>query len=975
MISAEVRASASARPAPEDPERRRRIQRALGDPFELGPLLGSGGFAEVYAAKDLTLNRMVAVKVLRPDLVVTGATVKRFVREAQAAAKLRHPNIVPIYQIGRQEELAWFVMPLIEGESLRARIEREGALPADDARRVLREVADALAAAHRAGIVHRDIKPDNIMLEGEHRRAVVTDFGIAKALAGDEPGLTASGMIVGTPYYMSPEQAVGSAEIDARSDLYSLGVVGYEMLAGALPFEGAGAQEVIHQHVTAQPRALGERRPDLPRDLQVAVERCLAKRPEQRWSSAEELARSLGGAPEASPGGARRRAGVIAAAAALVLLVAAAGSLYLRAERRRWAKDEAIPEAARLASAYRPLAAFQVLQRAARVLPGDTGIARAISDGTRLVSITSTPSGATVAIRDYTALDEPWFTLGRTPLGQIRIPEGYFRWQVAKPGVGQIVAAPVTQPAMTFDLNAARSAPEGMVRVPGDTWADFVAFVGWVGPYALPAFDIDRFEVTNREYQSFVDQGGYRDRRFWAAPFVLDGRTLTWEQAMDRFRDRTGRAGPSTWEGAHYPEGQGDLPVSGVSWFEASAYAAFVGKSLPVFAQWFEAAPPGVGRDIVQESNISRRQLAAVGTFQGLGPFGTYDMAGNVREWTASALADGRRFILGGAWDSQTYIYAVPEAFSPFDRSPGNGIRCVRNLAPLPPEVTRPIKPVERDFAAARPVGDAVFNAYRVMYAYDRTPLNARDEGVVQDTPDWRMRRITLDAAYGNERFPVYLYLPKRVRPPYQAVVFFPSARVLDLSSSRTLGDTAFFDYVVQSGRAVLYPIYQDTYERRMQHTLPGASETIAITVQRYKDLARSLDYLASRGDIAMDRVAYLGVSMGAAEGVIYATLAQNRLKAVVLLDGGYFLDVPAKGADQVDFAPRLRKPVLMVNGRYDFSFPLDRAQDPLFRALGASATDKRHVVLETPHDVRADRPALVREVLGWLDKYLGRPE
>jgi pimeloyl-ACP methyl ester carboxylesterase len=217
-----------------------------------------------------------------------------------------------------------------------------------------------------------------------------------------------------------------------------------------------------------------------------------------------------------------------------------------------------------------------------------------------------------------------------------------------------------------------------------------------------------------------------------------------------------------------------------------------------------------------------------------------------------------------------------------------------------------------------------------------------------------------------------FLFLPKRIRPPYQAVVFFPSARVLDLLDSKDLGDQSFFDFVVQSGRAILYPIYEDTYERRSKKTLPGQAGALAIAVERAKEVGRALDYLETRSDIDHQKLGYLGVSMGAAEGVIYATLEQQRLGAVVFLDGGYFLDEPPAGADQADFAPRLKKPVLMVNGRYDFTFSLEKAQLPLFRTIGTLPADKRHIVLDAPHDVRDRRPEMVKAVLDWLDRYLG---
>ncbi len=245
----------------------------------------------------------------------------------------------------------------------------------------------------------------------------------------------------------------------------------------------------------------------------------------------------------------------------------------------------------------------------------------------------------------------------------------------------------------------------------------------------------------------------------------------------------------------------------------------------------------------------------------------------------------------------------------------------------------------------------------------------------MKETADWREEKITFDAAYNGERMAAYLFLPKNVHPPYQTVLFFPSARVLfipDSGNGLKIGDLKFVDYVIQSGRAVMYPIYQNTYERQVKFYLPQASQSIQLTSDWYKDAARSLDYLATRPDIDSNKVAYLGVSMGSADGVIISTLLQDRLKAVVYLDGGYFLDTPPRGGDQADFAPRMKKPVLMVNGRYDFTFPVEKAQDPLFKMLGTPESDKRHVVLDTPHDVTEQRPLLVKAVLDWLDRYLG---
>ena len=296
-ISGERAASTVRTPNPSGAEatsaRRAELQRALGTAFQVKDLIGQGGFGEVWAATDVNLRRDVAVKVLRQDLVASPSMLERFRREAEAAAKLRHPNIVPIYQVGEAEGLVYFVMPLIKGESLRAVLERDGRLEVAEAVRILTEAASALHEAHEAGIVHRDIKPDNILLEGSQRRVLLMDFGIAKSLEAEDGGLTGTGMVIGTPQYMSPEQASGEKHIDARSDLYSLGVVAYQMLAGRLPFEADSAQGMIVAHITAAPDPIDKVRTGVPEELAAAVMRALAKKPGARWLTAAEFAEAI----------------------------------------------------------------------------------------------------------------------------------------------------------------------------------------------------------------------------------------------------------------------------------------------------------------------------------------------------------------------------------------------------------------------------------------------------------------------------------------------------------------------------------------------------------------------------------------------------------------------------------------------------------------------------------------------------------
>jgi serine/threonine-protein kinase len=279
---------------PSDRPLAARLAEALGSAYTIEGEIGRGGMGVVYRARDERLQRRVAIKVLPPEFAFQQDIRERFTREAQTAARLSHPHIVPIHSVGEGEGLVYFVMGYVDGESVAARIRRRGRLPSEEARRIMMETADALSAAHALSVIHRDIKPDNILLEGTRGRVMVTDFGIAKALSSTSGAtLTGIGVAIGTPAFMSPEQAAGEREIDGRSDLYSLGVVTYQMLTGALPFNAPSVAGILMKQITEPAPDIRTKQPDIPDDLAAAVSRCLEKDPENRWASADALRRAL----------------------------------------------------------------------------------------------------------------------------------------------------------------------------------------------------------------------------------------------------------------------------------------------------------------------------------------------------------------------------------------------------------------------------------------------------------------------------------------------------------------------------------------------------------------------------------------------------------------------------------------------------------------------------------------------------------
>ena len=973
--------------------------------------IGAGGMGVVYKAEDLKLKRPVALKFLPPQLADSHELRERFLIEAQAAAALSHPNICVIHGVGDSEARPYIAMEFVEGETLRDRV-KKGPMKAEEALDIVSQIAAGLGEAHAKGIIHRDIKSANIMVTTKGQ-AKVMDFGLAKLGGGSS--LTRSQTTLGTVAYMSPEQARGD-ELDRRTDLWSLGVVLYEMLTGELPFRGDRDLSVIHSIVHEEPKPLKQRKPPIPEELQQVVARALKKNRDSRYASAGDMFNDLRKYHETLQAEAaglfnlrslvkRLRRPAVAVPTALAVVAIAAGAFYYfnHQAKVRWARQVALPEIERMIEEndmYRNLLPpFRLAEKAEAILGNDPKLAELFSKCSLDIDVKTEPPGAKVFMKEYETPDAEWAYVGETPIEKLRMPIGIFRWKFEKDGYETVLGASSTWGGaravggragevapydMIRTLDKLESIPPGMVRVTGGDLA--------IGK--LEDFFIDRYEVTNRQFLEFVDKGGYRNKEYWKHPFVNDGKELAWEEAMREFVDQTGLPGPSTWSAGVFPEGQGDHPVPGVSWYEAAAYAEYAGKSLPTSTHWDVARGAltpmtrvfqfGGFAIIAPFHNIGRGQgTIAVGSLQGLTPFGAYDMAGNIREWCWNETQAGR-IIRGGAWGENTYEYGNVRHAPAMDRSAKNGFRLA--FYPHPEAIPEAAFAFQRlgepvDVRTKQPVPDPIFEIYKEQFSYDKTALDARVESRKENAGGWVHETVSFNAAYGGERVLAHLFLPVNARPPFQTVLYFPGSASTWENSSREIETyyefTMFLSFLVKNGRAVLYPVYKGTFERVFPDaaSLHGGRDSHAYTeflVQIVKDFKRSVDYLETRPDIDSGKLAYYGMSWGGEYGSIIPAV-EERLQASVLCAGGIGRGGVRSEAEPINYVTRVRTPTLMLNGRYDTGWGLEEGIRPMYDLLGTPAEHKRLMLYDTDHI--PPRNEYVKEILTWLDKYLGPVE
>lgn len=588
------------------------------------------------------------------------------------------------------------------------------------------------------------------------------------------------------------------------------------------------------------------------------------------------------------------------------------------------------------------------------------------------VTIISEPKGAKVYAKPYSLPDAAWDYLGETPLLKFHFPKGLSRLKIEKPGFDDeydilfnaIGDHNKVEPRQ-YLLYRPDEKPAGMEHAKGYR-AD------WNNTGTLPAlnagdFWIDKYEVTNEQYKVFIDSGGYSNPDYWKFPFFFGEDIQEWEIAIERFKDKTSLYGPANWIMGEFPAGEENYPVTGVSWYEAAAYASFSNKELPTIFHWTFLTELQAAPEIVKFGNFNKKGTVNVGTYQGMTRYGTYDLPGNVSEWVFNS--DGNeKMIIGGNFQEPSYFYNYGLTTSPWTRNDRIGFRCMRYINDtLKNELSQSFNRTNRDFSKANPVTDEVFAVIRELYRYEKGGLNSRVNSTI-DTLEWNQETVLVDVPYENTPMQIYVFLPKSSIPPFQTVIYYPHIGSLYSSSlDDMIQQYQLLEFYLKSGRAVIWPIYYETHGR-------GKIQTQDIQTWRQTklyqviDFQLTCDYLNSRNDIDTSKMAYFGVSWGGFMAP-YILAIEDRIKLGILAGCGVHSEGNYKELDQINYLPRVNIPMLLMNGRYDFDFTMNK-QQAFYDFLGTPEDDKVWIKYEHTHG--APKIDMINESLRWLDKYFG---
>lgn len=987
--------------------------------YEITERIGEGGMGEVFVARDTDLDRKVALKLLSSRITEDKNRVTRFRQEAFATSALNHPNIVTIFEIGKWEGRDFIVTELINGVTLRELL-RKKKLSIETSLDIAVQIASALAAAHGAGVVHRDIKPENIMVRKDGLVKVL-DFGIAKyrPVDADRKALieTSAGEVIGTAAYMSPEQARG-LDVDARTDVWSLGVILYEMIAGKLPFEGSTRSDRVAAILDRDPPPLGLSRAKIPADLEQLIKTALEKDRDDRYrdisSMAEDIQRLLGTtggkshsrlliAPRSRRGLHYLYYGAICAVG--ILVVPISGYWLWHSSRLDWAKSQ-VPHIEEFAKSGKYFEAFDLASQVQGYLPGDPNLAALMPTISDTLTVNSEPAGAQVYLKRYQPDEDGHFPerrlIGTTPVSGLRIARGAQIVYIEKEGhapvqtvissrlirfASNLIFNPTPTVEISRKLLESRAVPEKMTFVSGGEYRLASSTRPTDNKVKLDDYFIDKFEVTNKDYKEFISAGGYLRQEYWKVPVVKDSRTLSWNEAMSLFRDRTGLPAPREWSNQDFPADKAAHPVTGVTWYEAAAFAEFKGKKLPTVFQWEKAARNGEHQDasykmpwgdlfpgdsIKHRANFEDPGTVPVDSHEfGISEFGAFNMAGNVSEWVLNQGVDGY-FATGGAWGEPVYTFSYFGDYPGLFASSKRGFRCVRLLTSEQSSGDQGGAMFQRDLAIPNypRTTDAQFRELSRSYDYAKTPLDA-EVLEVTETADWRREKIAFNGA-GGERAIAYLYLPRSAAPPYQVVQILPGSDVDNGVTAVSVGVEGWLGSVIKAGRALLAVVVKGNSERPWPDNFkkPGydSVEYRDLLVNRYTDHRRGLDYLETRNDIDIGRLGFVGISSGASTGLILPAV-ETRYRSVFLSASGlpsYFM-TNKPDANPINFASHIRQPKFVLNGRFDENYPGKTVLEPMLKLF---PEPKELELYEGPHAPRPE--VLIPAINKYFDRTLG---
>ena len=997
-------------------------KRELLGRYQIVSELGSGGMGTVYLTRDTTLQRDVAIKVLNDATVVDAVSVERFKREVKAIASLSHPNVIGLYDFTDEDGTYFAVMEYAQGTTLDERLTAQP-LSRDEAMQIAAGMASGLAAAHQAGVIHRDIKPSNVMITRDNQVKLL-DFGLATERQtldlGDEtmssPELkTQVGTIMGTVGYMSPEQVKGNAS-DKRSDIFSFGAVLFEMLTGQRAFKRDSTIETMSAILNESVPQIDATALPSNDPLFAIAKKCLEKSADHRYQDVTELIDALDAIDSGPELSSKKATGIsnrilAVAGGAVIAIVAvflflqssgtspthsdstgqneeaesASGTPSIDAANR--ARQVDLPQMLDLVNEGEFIQAYAIGEKLKEHLAEDALFKVAWEKVARPFTITSTPVGATVRYGDYGTDPSTFTELGQTPITETRLSTSPKQFIFTLDGHHSAIATTDNHffdsiTMVSRELSKVGEIPEGMIRITegkGFMLTGMVFDKSVADGFAptVDAFLIDKYEVTNQQYMKFVSAGGYTKREYWTDSFTRQGEEVDFAEAMKLMIDSTGRPGPAMWAVGRFESGRENYPVQGVSWYEARAYAKFLGKSLPTLYHWSRANESFIGTDglgrMVLRSNINKGTYSEVGSYTGVSPFGVSDLCGNVSEWVVNAVGS-QRLSLGGSTEDQEYFFNQANPADPFDRSQKRGFRCIKYRSDKSAELLADIQLHYRDYTDATKVSDEIFAVYKNQFDYDNSALEPVVSYSKQDeSPDFVKERVEFNAAYGGERMIAYLYLPKNSKPPYQTLIFFHGAGAINpVTSEDNLRAMDSFKFIPQSGRAFVVPVLKGQWDRNdgLETWASNDSQQYAeFLIKWTKDFRRTVDYLESRDDVDATKIGYMGASWGAFNFLITGAV-EPRLKLSLCFVGGLSMTPARPEVDQISYVHRVKQPTLWLVGEYDQIFPLKQSSRPAFEYLGTDPKDKKLVVFPSGHSLPVnDR---IRESLDFLDKYFG---